>query len=371
MAQSIIMGILAHVDAGKTTLSEVLLYRSGAIRRQGRVDNKDTFLDTNAMEREHGITIYSKQARFSSVVDGEERTYTILDTPGHVDFSAEMERTLQVLDYAVVVISAPDGVTGQVRTLWRLLDHYHVPAFFFVNKMDQLTTPEELAETPSRGWPEHIREKIMAELSEELKGHFVDMDRDYSSDQVQEELALCSEELMDAYLEGTEIGPDVTADLIRNRSCFPVIFGSALKDIHVDRLMETMDRFMTEPERKEEFGARVYKITRDESGGRLTWMKITGGSLKVKTMLTMNVRGEEISEKADQIRIYSGEKFTPAREAEAGQVCAVTGLTATYAGQGIGAEENGHEGLLQPVVSCQIILPPTEDKFKAYRNLRL
>ena len=219
MAQSIIMGILAHVDAGKTTLSEVLLYRSGAIRRQGRVDNKDTFLDTNAMEREHGITIYSKQARFNTVVDGEERTYTILDTPGHVDFSAEMERTLQVLDYAVVVISAPDGVTGQVRTLWRLLDHYHVPTFFFVNKMDQLTTPEELAETPSRGWPEHIRGKIMAELSEELKGHFVDMDRDYSSDQVQEELALCSEELMDAYLEGTEIGPDVTADLIRNRSC--------------------------------------------------------------------------------------------------------------------------------------------------------
>ena len=371
MAQSIIMGILAHVDAGKTTLSEVLLYRSGAIRRQGRVDNKDTFLDTNAMEREHGITIYSKQARFSTVVDGVERTYTILDTPGHVDFSAEMERTLQVLDYAVVVISAPDGVTGQVRTLWRLLDHYHVPAFFFVNKMDQLTTPEELAETPSKGWPEHIRGKIMAELSDELKGHFVDMDRNYSSDQVQEELALCSEELMDAYLEGTEIRPDVTAGLIRSRSCFPVIFGSALKDIHVDRLMETMDRFMTEPERKEEFGARVYKITRDESGSRLTWMKITGGSLKVKTMLTMNVRGEEISEKADQIRIYSGEKFTPAREAEAGQVCAVTGLTATYAGQGIGVEENGHDGLLQPVVSCQIILPPTEDKFKAYRNLRL
>ena len=373
---TITIGILAHVDAGKTTLSEGLLYLGGAIRKQGRVDNKDSFLDTDQMERDHGITIFSKQALFSTrtlLPDGEERerTYTLLDTPGHADFSAEMERTLQVLDYAILVVSAPDGVTGQVRTLWKLLDHYRVPALIFVNKMDQLVPAGELAQAAAAGWPEEERKRLLSAFSDQLGGHFADFTGDVEGEEVQEEIALCQESLMEQFLEGELISESQIADLIREKALCPVLFGSALKNLGVESLINAMDRFFVMPAWPRQFGARVFKITRDEKGERLTWMKITGGSLRVKTLLDLEKNGEVVQEKADQIRIYNGTRFRPDQEAMAGQVCAVTGLTATFAGQGLGLETGSMEGLLQPVLSCQILLPPSEDKFKAYRNLCL
>ncbi len=379
------IGILAHVDAGKTTLSEGLLYLGQTIRKMGRVDTRDSYLDNNEMEREHGITIFSKQAAFSALTEGLDRTYTLLDTPGHADFSAEMERTLQVLDFAILVISAPDGVTGQVRTLWRLLDHYRVPVFVFVNKMDQkvpmkagmpqgkgenLPSIEEILSPGELEEYGRIRRDLCGHLSEKLGGHFVDFGRELSDEGFQEDLALAEEDLMEAFLEGEAIGAVAAGRLIRERKVWPVLFGSALKMVGVRELLLALDTYAAEPIWKEEFGARVFKITREESGGRLTWMKLTGGSLKARTVLTLDRNGEEVQEKADQIRVYNGTRFQPLQEASAGMIVTVTGLTATYAGQGLGSEQKASEGLLQPVLASAIILPSAEDPFKAYRNLR-
>lgn len=378
MRENIILGILAPVDAGKTTLSEDLLYLGGSIRSIGRVDKGDTFLDHNSMEREHGITIFSKQAQFASP-GLEDRTYTLLDTPGHADFSSEMERTLQVLDYAVLVISGKDGVTGQVRVLWKLLQHYQIPAFIFINKMDQQGTD---------------RDAILEQVRSELSKHCVDFGIDLQDPDQQEELAVCDDTLLEAYFEGNEVGPEDVMRLILERRLFPLYFGSALKmkrnpgdpadggDEGVIRLLKGLDLYARMPAYGDAFGARVYKISRDETGSRLTWMKITGGSLKSRTLLTLSRNGETGEEKADQIRSYSGEKFQPLAEAFAGQVCTVTGLTMTYAGQTIGAagprraaggqEETGAagaDGLLQPVLSSRILLEPGMDQYLAYRNL--
>lgn len=371
--EQLTIGILAHVDAGKTTLSESLLYQRGSIRTMGRVDHKDAFLDNNVMERERGITIFSKQACFESVIGGRARVYTLLDTPGHSDFSPEMERVLKVLDYAVLVISAADGVNGQVRTLWRLLQHYEVPVFIFVNKMDQ---------------PGSEKERLMDAVRRELSLHTVDFGEDLDGPEQQENLAICDDELLDGFFDGKSIGTEEIRALIRERKLFPVFFGSALKNQGVEELIEGMDRYALEPARTEAFGARVFKITRDESGTRLTWMKMTGGRLKVKDVISYEGKGAVISggsgpdmedgpeqhkmqEKIEQIRLYSGEKYRPVSEAEPGMICAVAGLSATWAGQGLGNESAAQEEILQPVMTSRIILPPGEDRFSAYRKLRL
>ena len=322
--QNLILGILAHVDAGKTTLSEALLHITGAVRKAGRVDHKDAFLDTNEMEKERGITIFSKQARFTSSREDVERSYTLLDTPGHVDFSTEMERVLGVLDCAVLVISAADGVNGQVRVLWRLLDHYKVPTFLFVNKMEG---------------------------------------------DVQEEIAVCDDALLNAYLEGEPVTNEQICRLTADRKLFPVLFGAALREQGVPALLECLDTLIQPPVYGDAFGARIFKITRD-GGARLTWMKLTGGRLSVKTPLAECTDEKGSPEKVEQIRFYSGSKYEARQEAVAGEVCAVTGLTRTRVGQGIGAEASGAEELLQPVLRCAVLLPPGEDLFKAYRSLR-
>ena len=315
-------GLLAHVDAGKTTLAESILYRSGAIRRMGRVDHGDAFLDTYALEKARGITIFSKQAE---VLLGDLKV-TLLDTPGHVDFSAEMERTLQVLDYAILVISGADGVQAHVETLWRLLKRYEIPVFLWVNKMDQ--------EGTDRG-------KILEELKEKLDDRCVAFDQE--EEKFQEELAMCGDELLEQYMEGRTIEEAQIRDLIRERGVFPCYFGSALKMQGVDEFLQGLKQYMALPAYPEEFAARIYKISRDAQGSRLTYMKITGGSLKVKTLLSGRREGiseenESWEEKADQIRIYSGAGYESVQEVFPGQICAVTGLSYTRAGQGLGEE---------------------------------
>ena len=383
--QNLILGILAHVDAGKTTLSEALLHITGAVRNAGRVDHGNAFLDTDEMEKERGITIFSKQARFVSEREDVRHSYTLLDTPGHADFSTEMERVLGVLDCAVLVISAADGVNGQVRVLWRLLDHYNVPVFVFVNKMDQDGAD---------------REALLSSIKKELSTRCVDImpgaagaaggtaaaGRDAAAGgsaageaasplteqlqdpDVQEEIAVCDDDLLDRYLEGDPVGIDEIRKLTAMRKLFPVLFGAALREQGVAELLEALDLMIVPPRYGDEFGARVFKITRD-GGARLTWMKLTGGSLKVKTPMPDCTDDKGNPEKIEQIRLYSGSKFEPRQEAQAGEVCAVTGLTRTRVGQGIGAESGGEEELLQPVLRCAVILPPGEDLFKAYRNL--
>ena len=359
--QNMILGILAHVDAGKTTLSEALLHITGAVRKAGRVDHKDAFLDTNEMEKERGITIFSKQARFTSVRGEQQRSYTLLDTPGHVDFSTEMERVLGVLDCAVLVISAADGVNGQVRVLWRLLDHYRVPTCIFVNKMDQDGA---------------VRAALLISIRKELGTRCVDVmpgsgtlaDQLESGD-VQEEIAVCDDALLDAYLEGEPVSVSQMCRLTAERKLFPVLFGAALREQGVPELLECLDTLLQPPVYGDTFGAKVFKITRD-GGARLTWMKLTGGRLSVKTPLAECTDEKGNPEKVEQIRFYSGNKFETRQEAAAGEVCAVTGLTGTRVGQGIGAEAGGTEELLQPVLRCAVILPPGEDLFKAYRSLR-
>ncbi len=358
--ENLILGILAHVDAGKTTLTEALLHSTGAVRKAGRVDHGDAFLDNNAMERERGITIYSKQARFT-VEEGEQaRTYTLLDTPGHADFSTEMERVLSVLDYAVLVISALDGVNGQVRILWRLLQHYKVPAFIFVNKMDQQGADKAA---------------LMEQIHAQLGNHCVDFDADQNV--LWEELAVCDEQLMGAFLEGNPVTDADIQELIRERKAYPVLFGSALREEGVQELLSTMQKYAVatsedSPLTQEPFGARIFKITRD-GGARLTWIKVTSGSLKVKTVMEDCKDEKGASEKVEQLRLYSGEKYESRTEVFAGEVCAVTGLTQTKAGTGLGIERDveAENGLLQPVIRCALILPPGEDLFKVYRNLRV
>ena len=348
------VGILAHVDAGKTTLSEGLLYRSGSLRRLGRVDHQDAFLDTDPIERERGITIFSKQA----ILPLGETAITLLDTPGHVDFSSEAERTMGVLDYAILVISGTDGVQGHTMTLWRLLKRYGVPVFLFVNKMDLAGAD---------------RAALMAELKTKLDDGCVDVG-DGTDDGWLEEAAMCGESAMETFLETGTLPDEVLAGLIGERKLFPCCFGSALKLDGVDRLLGCLDRYTRQKAAPAEFGARVFKIARDSQGNRLTYLKVTGGRLRVKDLLTNRRPGlpeEKVwEEKADQLRIYSGEKFQTVEQAEPGTVCAVTGLGRTRPGEGLGFEPPGEEPALEPVLSCQVLLPEGQDPYTAMAKLR-
>ncbi|PNV60956.1 translation elongation factor G [Clostridium sp. chh4-2] len=335
----LVIGILAHVDAGKTTLAESILYTCGTIRKMGRVDHKDAFLDTYELERSRGITIFAKQAQ---VMCGE-KPVTLLDTPGHVDFSAEMERTLQVLDYAVLVISGADGVQGHVQTLWRLLKRYEIPVFLFVNKMDQEGTDAGI---------------LLDELKKRLDERCVDFDENQDQDTFFENLAMCEEELMERYLENGTLNKQEIAYGIAKRDIFPCYFGSALKLTGVDSFLRGLEEYTLYPDYPEEFGARVFKIARDAQGSRLTYLKITGGRLKVKMLLSgQDQNGRMWEEKADQIRIYSGSGYQAAEEACSGTVCAVLGLSKTYSGQGLGCEKSAQLPLLEPVLTYQIKLP--------------
>lgn len=337
------IGILAHVDAGKTTLAESILYLTGSIRKLGRVDHQDAFLDTYELERERGITIFSKQAEFRL----GEREVTLLDTPGHVDFSAEMERTLQVLDYAILVISGADGVQGHVQTLWRLLKQYEIPVFLFINKMDQPDTNEKA---------------LMEELTKRLDEKCINFSGGLETEEAKENLAVCDEAVLEHYLESGEIQKEEIINLIAKRKVFPCYFGSALKIQGVEEFLRGIETFTRECAYPEEFGARVFKIARDAQGNRLTYLKITGGRLKVKMLLSNEKEAgegkEELwEEKAEQIRIYSGNSFEAVKEAKAGSVCAVTGLSHTYCGQGLGIEAHTFLPVLEPVLTYKIELP--------------
>lgn len=343
------IGILAHVDAGKTTLSEALLYRSGAVRKLGRVDHGDAFLDHFALERERGITIFSKQARLT-LPDAEIQ---LLDTPGHADFSAETERTLPVLDAAVLVISGTDGVQSHTRTLWRLLERRGVPVFVFVNKMDLAGADKDA---------------LLQNLKEKLGDGCVDFTAPQTARD--EEAALCGEDAMNEFLETGRLTDGTISALMARRALFPCWFGSALRLEGVDALLTALSRLTPRPDYPAAFGARVYKISRDAQGARLTWMKITGGTLRVKAPLSGEDKQGKWEEKADQIRLYSGTKFTAADAAEAGTVCAVTGLSRTAPGQGLGAEPAGAPSLLEPVLSYQVLLPEGCDPHAALNRLR-
>lgn len=356
----ITLGIVAHVDAGKTTLSEAILYRTGAIRKVGRVDHKDAFLDTNEIERQRGITVFSKEARFSI----GDKEFTLLDTPGHSDFSSETERSLQVLDYAVLVVSGADGVQAHTLTLWRLLEHYKIPTFVFVNKMDQPTAE---------------REEIIAELSEQLGGGVF---ADFSSlpeseaayaggnselcgfcEPAAEEIAAASERLLEEYLADGVFYRESIIQAIRERELFPVCFGSALRLEGVDEFLDILGSFSKAGDCGEDFGARIYKIGRDKQGNRLTYLRVTGGILRNKQVL-------ESGEKVEQIRIYNGEGFQSVQSVAAGMVCAVLGLSKSYAGEGIGCERESAKPLLSPMLTYELILPQGEDPLTVIQKLR-
>ena len=346
--KQIVLGILAHVDSGKTTLSEAMLYRAGVTRRLGRVDHKDAFLDTDALEKARGITIFSKQA----LLTAGDTDITLLDTPGHVDFSTETERTLQVLDYAVLVVSGTDGVQSHTETLWRLLRRYHVPTFVFVNKMDL---------------PGMKRQELLAQLNRRLGEGFVDFgatqaDRD-------EALALCDENLMDRMLDAGQLQDADLIPAIARRHVFPCWFGAALKLEGVDALLDGLDRYTRPAPALEAFGAKVFKVSQDEQGARLTWLRVTGGELKVKAQLTGEADGEPWAEKANQLRLYSGAKYTLAEAIGPGQVCAVTGLTKARPGEGLGAERDSDLPVLEPVLSYQVLLPEGADVHAALGKL--
>ena len=340
------MGILAHVDAGKTTLSESMLYLSGTVRKLGRVDHKDAFLDTYALERDRGITIFSKQAVFSL---GNKKV-NLLDTPGHVDFSAEMERTLQVLDYAVLVISGADGVQGHTETLWKLLKLYDIPTFIFINKMDQQGTDKTA---------------LLSELKERLDEGCIAFDQEGSTETL-EELAMTDEKVLDYFMEHESVRKEDICRLIKERRVFPCYFGSALKLEGVQELLYGFERYMEPYTGTEEFGAKVFKISRDDKGERLTFLKVTGGKLVVK--MPVNLVDKE--EKVNQIRIYSGAKYETVSEVEAGGVCAVTGLVSSYIGQGFGVEKGTAAPFLEPVLTYQMILPDGADTTKVLRELK-
>lgn len=339
----LVIGMLAHVDAGKTTLSEALLYSTGAIRTLGRVDNRDAFLDTDSMERARGITIFSKQARLAL----EHFSVTLLDTPGHVDFSSEMERTLQVLDYAILVVSGADGVQGHTKTLWHLLKHYHIPTFLFVNKMDQQGTNKQL---------------LLEQLRNQLSDSIVDFSVKSALDT--EAIALTEEALLDKHLAGETITDAEIASVIASRKLFPCYFGSALRIKGIDSLIEGLDTYMKPKEYSDSFGAKVYKITRDSQGNRLTHLKVTGGVLSSRMPVTE-------TEKINQIRLYSGEKFVSANEVTAGEVCAVTGLDSTYAGQSLGSDIPCGIPLLEPVLTYKLLILDGTDPLLAIPKLRL
>lgn len=373
-AKKTVMGLLAHVDAGKTTLAEQMLYTAGEIRTFGRVDHRDTFLDTDSMERERGITIFSKQAHFS----WQETDVTLLDTPGHVDFSAEMERTLQVLDCAVLIINGADGVQSHTLTLWRLLERYRVPVFLFFNKMDQQGTDAE---------------KLLSGVKRELDGRCVSFSRKGEEKAFFEDVAVCDERLLEKYLtweekpgqrgktpaserslpEDMPFTQEEIAALVKERRLFPCFFGSALKGEGVEDLLDAISAYAPEPEYGEAFGARVFKITRDAQGNRLTHIKVTGGSLKVKQTIVTADSAEkpkaDCEEKIDQIRQYSGEKYEALQEVEAGSVCTLLGPEHTFCGQGLGAEKEGTLPLLEAIMTYRVNLPDGCDKHDMYRKL--
>lgn len=348
----IVTGILAHVDAGKTTLSEALLYATGNVRKLGRVDHGDAFLDTNTMERQRGITIFTEPA----IITTPNLTLTLLDTPGHVDFSAEMERTLAVLDYAILVISGADGIQGHTETLWRLLKRYNVPTFIFVNKMDA---------------PAADRTKLLNQLKKRFSDGCIDFtgahDDNAALADVMEDIAMQSETAMESYLESGTIPDETIREMIADRALFPCFFGSALKMDGIDEFVAGFERYVREPEYDSEFGAHVYKVSHDAQGNRLTWLKVTGGEFKAKTMLSGTARvGTDLGEskidddgmwheKADQVRVYSGAKFTTVDSVVAGTVCAVTGLTRTFPGAGLGKESDGVNPVLQPVLTYTLL----------------
>lgn len=367
----IVTGILAHVDAGKTTLSEALLYATGNVRKLGRVDHGDAFLDTNTMERQRGITIFTEPA----IITTPNLTLTLLDTPGHVDFSAEMERTLAVLDYAILVISGADGIQGHTETLWRLLKRYNVPTFIFVNKMDA---------------PAADRTKLLNQLKKRFSDGCIDFtgahDNNAALADVMEDIAMQSETAMESYLESGTIPDETIREMIADRALFPCFFGSALKMDGIDEFVAGFERYVREPEYDSEFGAHIYKVSHDAQGNRLTWLKVTGGEFKAKTMLSGTARvGADLGEskidddgmwheKADQVRVYSGAKFTTVDSVVAGTVCAVTGLTRTFPGAGLGKEPDGVNPVLQPVLTytllpgecdihaCLVVLRELEDE---------
>ena len=362
-SRKLVVGILAHVDAGKTTLAESILYVSGGIRKLGRVDHGDAFLDTHELERARGITIFSKQAEVLLKAGDQELAVTLLDTPGHVDFSAETERTLQVLDAAILVISGADGVQGHVQTLWKLLKRYHIPVFLFINKMDQ---------------PGTDKEALLAQLRDKLDDNCVDFtswtavfgevqldaDREVTAQEkegFQDALSMCSEEMLEQYLEQGTVELESVREAICKRQVFPCFFGSALKLVGVEDFLRGLVQFSTLPSYPEEFAARVYKISRDNSGIRLTHLKVLGGSLRVKSLL-----GEH---KADQLRIYSGSRYELAEEVEAGCICAVTGPEDTYCGQGFGTCLEGIQPMQVPVLNYRIELPEGCDVHKILGNL--
>ena len=343
----ICIGLLAHVDAGKTTLSESMLYLSGRIRQQGRVDHGNAYLDTYELERERGITIFSKQAE---LVSGELQI-TLLDTPGHVDFSAEMERTLRVLDYAILVINGADGVQGHTETLWKLLKQYRIPVFLFVNKMDQNGTDAK---------------KLLKELRAKLSGSCIRFGEAEDSEEFLENVAMAEEQVLESYLEYGTIDREEISRLIGERKLFPCYFGSALKNAGVEELLGGLERYTEEKTYPDVFGAKVYKIARDPQGNRLTYLKVTGGVLKVRDL----IRYQDVEEKVSQIRIYSGEKYDAVQEVRAGRVCAVTGLTKTYPGEGLGAEPPSEGPVLTPVLNYQLILPEGCDTHGMLLKLR-
>ena len=338
---NIVLGILAHVDAGKTTLSEAMLYLSGKLKKLGRVDHRDSFLDNNSLERARGITIFSKQA----VMPLGEMTVTLLDTPGHVDFSAEAERSLQVLDYAVLVISGTDGVQAHTETLWKLLERYNVPVFIFVTKMDL---------------PGCDRQEIMDGLRTRLSERCVDFSA--GGDALFESAAMCSEEAVDEYIETGSIGTKRMRDMLRRREIFPCCFGSGLRTEGVAEFLDMLELYARPGDYGEDFSARVYKIARDAQGNRMTFMKVTGGTLRVRSLMKYADRdGNAFEEKISQLRIYSGAKYDTAETVLPGQICAALGLTGTYPGQGLGAAGDFAEPLLEPVMSYRVILPPQSD----------
>ena len=345
----LVIGILAHVDAGKTTLVESMLYSTGNIKTLGRVDHQSAFLDTYDLERDRGITIFSKQARLKL----KDTDITLLDTPGHVDFSSEMERTLQVFDYAILVISGRDGIQGHTDTLWKLLESYNIPTFIFINKMDM---------------PDTDQDALLAELKSSLSDNCIDFTDRKRDDKFYEHIAMCDEELLDVYLDKETISRPQIAKQIKKRNIFPCFFGSALKLDGIDTFIKGLREFTTDRMYPKQFGARVYKISRDEAGNRLTFMKITGGSLEVKMTLKDNKNTWE--EKIDQIRIYSGSKYETVDKIKAGSICAVTGLSKTFPGEGLGKEFSEKKPILEPVLNYQIILPEGCNVHEMLNNLR-
>ena len=349
MKKKITLGILAHVDSGKTTLSEAMLYCSGSIQRLGRVDHKNSFLDTFALDRSRGITIFSKQAVFPF---GNTEFY-LLDTPGHVDFSAETERALRVLDYAVLVISGTDGVQSHTQTLWKLLKKYNVPCFIFVNKMDLDGADKD---------------EVLKQLKQKLSDNCVDFES-HDTEQFYENAALCSDELLNEYYDSGELSLESISREIKRRKIFPCMFGSALKLDGVEQFMNCLDRYAEQPEYPEEFGAKVYKISEDSKGTRLTFIKVTGGALNVREVLKSdkNVDGEKVG----QIRIYSGDKFTQTDRAEAGTVCAVTGINFARPGDGLGIEKSSVQPFLEPVLTYRLELPDGIDEHTAMQKMKM